>query len=360
FQAAPYLLLEDHRLPEIPILNYVYPADSAAAVMAFEQVPEMIAYFSTLFGPYPFVKYGHSEAFFPGGMEHQTLSMVGEFVVRNGGFYQWLLAHELGHQWFGDAVTLADWRHIWLNEGFATYADALWMEHELGPEGLRGRMQLFSDIFKIGYLQNGAAIPVYNPPSSNLFNFAAYDKGAWVLHMLRRITGDDAFFDILRTYQERHRFGNVVNDDFIAVCEEIHGVDLDWFFDPWLTDPGLPRYLVNTTNTDLGDGRHAIEVTVRQTQSGAFFPMPVDFAMRSTVGESRRTVLVGQNPTTFRDTLMAAPVDTVALLDPDDFILKTVLYGNTVPVTLTGLVAESNPDGAVRLSWRHEGGARDV
>jgi len=360
FQAAPYVVLEDNRLPNIPILNYVYPADSAAAVGTFDVVPEMMTHFETLFGPYPFVKYGHSQANFPGGMEHQTLSMVGEFVVRNGATYEWLLAHELAHQWFGDAVTLADWRHIWLNEGFASYADALWQEHRFGQAGLATRMRLFSDLFKLGYLQNGYAIPVYNPPSEHLFSFAAYDKGAWVLHMLRRITGDEAFFDILRTYQDRHRFGNVVNDDFIAICEELHGSDLNWFFDPWLNDPGLPRYQVDAMTTDLGDGRHAVDVTVRQTQSGAFFPMPVDFALRSQAGESRRTVFVGENPTTFRDTLVAAPIDTVAFLDPDEWILKTVTYTRTVPVTITGLVAESTSDGVARLRWRHEDGARDV
>jgi len=365
FQAAPYILLEDNRLPNIPILNYVYPADSAAAVSTFDVIPEMITHFETLFGPYPFVKYGHSEANFPGGMEHQTLSMVGEFVVRNGVTYEWLLAHELAHQWFGNAVTLEDWRHIWLNEGFATYADALWMEHRFGRAGLVSRMRLFSDLFKLGYLQNGFAIPVYNPPAERLFNFAAYDKGAWVLHMLRRITGDAAFFDILRTYQDRHRFGNVVNQDFIAVCEEIHGSDLAWFFTPWLTDPGLPHFNVDARTSDLGDGRFIVDVTVLQIQIGqsqadVYFPMPVDFDLRSQAGIKRRTIFVAQDVTTFRDTLGGAPMDTVALLDPDEWILKLVDYGPTVPVRLTGLTAEAGDGGSVTIRWRHEDGPRSA
>ena len=117
---------------------------------------------------------------------------------------------------------------------------------------------------------------------------------------------------------------------------------------------------VDAMTTALGDGRHAVNVTVRQTQSGAFFPMPVDFALRSVAGESRRTILVRDNPTTFSDTLAAAPIDTVALLDPDEWLLKTVFYGRTVPVTITGLAAEANADGDVRVRWRHEDGPRDV
>jgi hypothetical protein len=363
FQAAPYVVLEDDRVLGLPIVHYVYPGDSAGASEAFETVPAMLDYFSQRFGPYPFDKYGHSEANFPGGMEHQSLSMVGEFVTRTGTTYEWLIAHELAHQWFGDAVTLADWRHIWLNEGFASYGDVLWFEHKAGRAGMLSRLRLFSDLFKLGYLQNGFAIPVYNPPAAQLFNFAAYDKGAWVIHMLRGIVGDAAFFDILRTYVQRHQFGNADNADFIAVCEEIHGADLDWFFTPWLNDPGLPRYLVGTTSTPIGDGRWDLQVCVRQTQLefpplDALFPMPVTFALRSQSGETRRTFFVDTSPFCFRDTIDAAPMDTVAVLDPDEWILKTVDYAPLVPVRVTGLAAESRDDGAAVLRWRHDDGPR--
>ncbi|HEX7878133.1 MAG TPA: M1 family metallopeptidase, partial [Candidatus Eisenbacteria bacterium] len=365
FQAAPYVLLHDDRVLGVPIVNYVYPADSAEALVAFEPVPAMIDFFSQVFGPYPFDKYGHTEASFPGGMEHQSLSMVGEFVVRNGQNYEWLIAHELAHQWFGDAVTLADWRHIWLNEGFASYGDVLWHEHRYGREGLLARLRLFSDLFKLGYLQNGFSIPVYNPPAERLFNFAAYDKGAWVVHMLRGIVGDENFFDILRTYQARFRYGNVVNDDFITICEEFYGGNLDWFFTPWLNDPGLPRYLVSSESAPLGDGRYDVSVSVVQTQlmlpqPGGLFPMPVTFALRSETGETRRTFFVDASPFAFRDTIESAPLDTVAILDPDEWILKTVDYTTLVPVRVTGFAASTGADGSVLLRWRHDDGPRDA
>jgi aminopeptidase N len=357
--AAPYVVLDDDRHPTIPMTHYVYPGDSAVAMATFAPVPDMLDLYAELFGPYPFDRYGHAQAPFPGGMEHQTLTMVGEFVVRDGDTYEWLIAHEVAHHWWGDSVTLEDWRHIWLNEGFASYADALWFEKKEGRAGLLRRMRLFADLFRFGHITRNIDIPVFNPPSNQLFSFVCYDKGAWVVHMLRRILGDDVFFAALREYQSRHRHGVADTDDFIAVCEELHGADLDWFFTPWLNGVSLARYRVETSTSAVGDGRHAIFVTVHQEQEDPPFTMPVDVAFRWIGGEKRRTVWIDASPFTFSDTLDGAPADTAALLDPDEWILKTVAYEPAVAVRLVALSLEADGAGVV-LRWRAGDDARNV
>ena len=172
FAAAPYAVLHDDRLPNVPIVNYVYHPDSVTARQSFDRVPDMIRYFSQLFGDYPFQKYGHAAALFGGGMEHQTMTLVTERVARDSTNYQWLIAHELAHQWWGDAVTLRDWRHMWLNEVFATYGDALWHEHEFGAEGLRARMALFASFYLDAYAA-GQTGPVVDPKGTELFGHAS-------------------------------------------------------------------------------------------------------------------------------------------------------------------------------------------
>jgi aminopeptidase N len=347
---APYVILADDRLPGIPLVNYVYPADSAAGVATFEAIPEMIEFFSGLFGPYPFDKYGHAQAPFPGGMEHQSLTTIAEFAVRNGATNQWLLAHELAHQWWGNSVTLDDWRHIWLNEGFASYGDALWFEHLYGRGGLNERMGIFSNIFIFGAITRGFLYPVVNPPFDQLFGFTTYDKGAWVLHMLRGVVGDEAFFEILLQYGEAHRYGNAVTDDFIAVAESVHGESLDWFFEPWLYATGLPRFGLAITTGQLDNNQTQVQVVVRQKQQDVFYPMPVDFDFVTDEETVRTRVFIDSNPETVTVVVNGVPADTAVVLDPDKWILKTVDIESTTPIGLLALSIERIRERAV-IRW---------
>jgi aminopeptidase N len=225
----------------IPIRNY-YPARLPENKREpFQRQGDMIAYFSELFGPYPFEVYGAVviDTGFGAALETQTLSIFSIAMLESGpveGAEQ-VVAHELAHQWFGDSVSLADWSDIWLNEGFATYAQALWTEHTQGKavteEWARQMYQFF--------LENpDENLPPGEPRANNLFNGSVYYRGALTLHALRLDVGDDVFFDILKTYQERYRGGNARTADFIAVAEEVSGRDLDTFFRDWLYRRGLP------------------------------------------------------------------------------------------------------------------------
>jgi len=223
----------------LPIRSYYLRAIAPQATAAFAQTAEQIAFFNSIFGPYPFEAYG--VVVVDGGadtwaMENQTLSLFGRNVATDGSAAT-VAPHELAHQWFGDSVSLKSWRDIWLNEGFATYAEALWYEHLHGPAALEERMRAI-------YPGTGsrALFPPGNPPADDLFDTAVYDRGALTLHALRRQVGDAAFFAILRTYADRYRYGNASTDDLIAVANEVSGQDLQSLFQAWLYDEAIPAY----------------------------------------------------------------------------------------------------------------------
>jgi len=198
------------------------------------QLPEIIAFFSDTFGAYPFESYGILLVEeYPNANEMQTLSVFNiDFIFEN------VMVHELAHQWFGNHVTLADWSEIWLNEGFATYSEYLWMEYKNGSF-VAG--ELFTEA---GYRTVSEMRPPIPPPAETLFHGSAYWRGAWTLHALRLRVGDDAFFEIMRQYFAQYSGSHASTDDFIAIAETISGEDLQAFFRAWLyeaTPPPVPE-----------------------------------------------------------------------------------------------------------------------
>jgi aminopeptidase N len=197
----------------------------------------MIAYFSSRFGPYPFETYGVVvvDADLGYALETQTLSLFGRDAVTGGAGAASEIPHELAHQWFGDSVSVKSWKDIWLNEGFATYAAALWTEHTQGSAALDTYMQGMYRTVATGHFA-----PPGNPPATDLFNSGVYLRGALTLHALRKTVGDEAFFRILQTYAARYKYGNAGTADFRAVAEEVSGQDLHTLFDSWLLAPTMP------------------------------------------------------------------------------------------------------------------------
>jgi aminopeptidase N len=241
---AEFLEVTEEGPDGVPIRNY-FPArlaDNATSV--FADTADMMAFFSDLFGPYPFEAYGvvvaDTPLFF--ALETQTISLFGSQVVPDAvtgvisgrSTVEITIAHELAHQWFGNSVSPANWEDIWLNEGFATYASALWVDHRYGSEAFEGMMAYLYDAIASGDFVPG------DPGEDSLFHIAVYNQGAWTLHALRLEVGDDAFFDILRSYSQRFAYSNASTDDFIALAEEISGQELDALFDAWLYAGGVP------------------------------------------------------------------------------------------------------------------------
>jgi aminopeptidase N len=213
----------------LPIRN-VYDADLEEGVdAAFARQGEMIDFFDDRFGPYPFATYGavvvDDELGF--ALETQTLSLFGGDMAAEP-----VVAHELAHQWFGDHVSVGSWRDIWLNEGFATYAQWLWSEH-------RGDGTV--DEMAQGFARTpGLDVPPADPGADQLFHATVYVRGALTLHVLRHELGDELFFDVLRTWVDRYGGASATTADFEALAEEVGRRDLSGLFDAWLRAPKLP------------------------------------------------------------------------------------------------------------------------
>ncbi len=224
----------------VPVRN-VLPAHLAAAPpVAVQRQGEMIAFLADRFGPYPFSTYGIAVVDnFPAALENQTLSIFGAGLEGN----EAVVVHELAHQWFGDAVSTETWEDIWLNEGFASYAEWLWLEAQQGPEflavGITAERDRLVDLSESDSL---SLPPVGTPPQDDLFNTAVYRVGAMTLHALRLTVGDEAFFATLQTYFARHNGSTATTADFIAVAEEVSGQDLGDLFDRWLYGEDIPAF----------------------------------------------------------------------------------------------------------------------
>jgi aminopeptidase N len=216
----------------LPIHNY-FPPDAGQDITAgFSRTSEMISYYSEVFGPYPFESYGAVVVPLELGfaLEDQTLSIFGTDMTD-----ELTVAHELAHQWFGDSVSVTAWKDIWLNEGFATYAEALWTEH---TEGKAAGEKYIRAIYDEAKARNMAA-PA-DPAVDNLFDDFVYYRGGCVLYALRLKVGDEVFFKILHEYYARYAYGNASTADFIAVAEAVSGQDLQGFFTDWLTSAKIP------------------------------------------------------------------------------------------------------------------------
>ncbi|HEY4643450.1 MAG TPA: M1 family aminopeptidase, partial [Bacteroidota bacterium] len=301
----------------IPVEYYVWKADSAIAAGFLPTVVDMIDFYAGIFGEYPYDKYGMSgiAPFAFGGMEHTNITTLRRNYVTNVG----VVAHELVHQWWGDLVTCGTWADIWLNEGFATYGDALYSEHTGGSQALQTRMNAFAQsVFNYDQFNRH---PIYDPLeyTSSLFNVNEYQKGAWVLHMLRGLLGDSPFFSIFPAYGEKFRFGNAVTDDFIAFVDSLTGQDFFWFFDQWVYGQGYPEYEYSWS--DLGG---TVRIIVDQTQTNApVFKMPVEFLIQTAGGDVTEAVW---DSLTFQqfEFAVSGPVTGVTF-DPNNKILKKVM-----------------------------------
>ena len=279
---ARYTIITDYAYvgdDTLPVIYYCYPQDSAWCAYDFGNTPDMIEFYSDIVVPYGFIseKYGQAQAAIFNGwgaMEHQTATTFGHNLIDGNRSFEWIVAHELSHMWFGDLVTLADWRHIWLNEGFAVYFDALYTEYKYGYEAFQNRLVQFAQSYfnEDNYIR----YPIFDPPPGYLFGTVEYEKAALVLHMLRRLLGDDDFFSAIVDYVNEFSYSNASTDELQEHFENYYG-DLDWFFEQWIYQAGHPEYL--WTWYAVPDSEHfALNITISQVQDNApIFTMPITF-----------------------------------------------------------------------------------
>jgi len=300
----------------VEVLFYAYPEHLTQAKEDFSITVPMIEFYAGAFGEYPFLeeKYGTAEIPGTASMEHQTCTSYSSRLVTGTHKYDYIVAHELAHQWWGDLVTLTAWEDIWLNEGFATYSDALWVENLYGLEGLKSRMIDFRDIYFNHH--EGQEHAIYDPPLGHLFCEIEYEKGAWVLHMLRFVVGDDNFWQILKEYAQLYAYSNARTEDFHAVCEQIYGADLTWFFEQWIYGIGYPVYQFGWGFSD----RNKVRIVINQIQEE--FPlisMPVELEFILSSGTEKKLVWVNEEKNIFEFDFQEKPLNV--LFDPDSWIL---------------------------------------
>ncbi|MBI1191253.1 MAG: hypothetical protein GC200_11305 [Tepidisphaera sp.] len=341
YQTAPYLFMfsatnynqwqQTYTYPlagggtgTMPVHFSIYPADDTPANRAaWELCLTMLSTYRPIYGEYPFVneKYGLYEFQFGGGQEHQT-------YTGQGGFWESVTAHELGHQWWGDNITCKYWNDIWLNEGFATYTEALWAERKPGSSGLPA---LFAAMAARRPSAVNDSVYCYDVTNVNRIfdgNFS-YDKGGWALHQLRHVVGDSTFFQILHDYRQLYQGGGATTQDFANVCSATSGQDLNWFFQQCVFGIGAPAYNYAFVPATIG-GQPYLKAYIEQTQdatwpgAGApagYFRFPIDVVV--TEGSSSQTISVQNNARSQYFLMPLAASASTASLDPNNWILAT-------------------------------------
>lgn len=319
---------------QMPLVYYVYPEHLERAREKFPVTRVAMSIFAELFGEYPFLgeKYGMAEFPWGGAMEHQTMSSMGDRHVSSASASHSIIVHELAHQWWGDLVTMSSWNDIWLNEGFATYSEVLFFERFFNvPPG-----EVMAQGYDDGEVSGRMGGTVYAEDESDPFDDtgAIYTKGAWVLHMLRRILGDEAFFEALKDYGRRYSFGNASTRDFQQVCEEHYGQSLDWFFQQWLFAHSRPIYKVTSSiGPRSSSGDYRIKLTVKQTQTHSipgrgqepanFYFMPLDVQIHYADGSSETRVVF--NNTRKQKFSFTVPKQPVRIgFDEQNWVLKKI------------------------------------
>lgn len=248
----------------VPIEIWTYPADSAYAVNGpFRRAPDIVDYFTETIGEFPYSRLSHVQtSTIFGGMENSTVIFYDENAYRRRAVSEGTVAHETAHQWFGDAITEREWTHLWLSEGFATYFAALWAEHLGGDSALRAAMKGEADGI---YKSQATNRPIVDSSNNllQLLNSNNYNKGAWVLHSLRGMVGDSAFFQGIRSWYARFRDSTAMSEDFQQEMERASGQDLGWFFRQSLHQPGYPKLEISSR---FDPGSKSLLLTLRQTQ----------------------------------------------------------------------------------------------
>ncbi|MEZ5316827.1 MAG: M1 family metallopeptidase [Vicinamibacterales bacterium] len=314
----------------VDVTTWIFPEDADKAVPSFRRAAQMVDHFVETIGDYPFEKLANVQSATRfGGMENASAIFYSERGIASGRSMEGTVAHEIAHQWFGDAVTEADWHHLWLSEGFATYFGHQFFEATDGEDAFRALMEADRQTVLKSEDSNR---PLVDPSVTDLFallNRNSYQKGGWVLHMLRGLLGDEAFFRGIRAYYRANLHQAVLSDALRAAMESASGRDLGWFFAQWLHQPGYPVFeAAERWEPDATGGGGQMIVTLRQVQKAAWprFRVPLALCWGSGTDRTCRPATSATAEDTFRFAFDARPAGAVAI-DPDGWVLKDVAAG---------------------------------
>lgn len=311
---------------QIDLNHYIFPELAVEAEADFAVIPDILDFCGDLFGPYPFTNqpFGMALCQWDQAMEHPTAVTYGNVLITGDGQFETVLVHEVAHMWFGNMISPVDWTQIWLNEGFTTYVEALWAEHQWGQAGLASFMAQHD--WGHGYPNDSLVRDSASSHAPYYFRTIAYHKGAWVLHMLRRQLGDDDFFASLTAYLNNPalRFGNAHSDDFQQACEDVSGQDLQWFFDQWLYRTTYPVFDL-AWNNDWQGGENQLRIQLNQVQvpdlllGDQAYRVPVELKL---VGTGLDTVVTVMSDQLLQEFVIPVGANVNAVyVDPDRWLL---------------------------------------
>ncbi|MEN8375691.1 MAG: M1 family metallopeptidase [Gemmatimonadota bacterium] len=301
----------------VPVTLWTFPQDSVRAKASFFRSPQMVETLAELIGPYPYEKLAQVQSSTRfGGMENSGAIFYPERALAEGQRIEETVAHEIAHQWFGDGVTEANWSHLWLSEGFATYFGAVIYERM----DSRLAFDELMDRHAVRYFES----PVVNTPlidenPGNLFdllNAVNYQKGAWVLHMIRGEVGDADFFEAMRRFYRENEGRSVLSADLQRVVEEVSGKDLQPFMDQWLNSPGHP---VLAAEWRWDSGSAVVEIEQVQPESWPTFHFNLEMEFVTNQGPIRREAEITERSSRVRFRVPGRP--TRLVLDPDGNVL---------------------------------------
>lgn len=295
----------------VPVSAWVYPQDRDKGFHDYAITGRMLQFFTDYVGPYGFEKLANvqSKTEF-GGMENASAIFYAETSVTGDRRNEDLMAHEVAHQWFGNMATEKSFAHLWLSEGFATYLTNIYLEHQYGVKILQDRLRIDREEVIQFARQTGRPVVDATDNLMSLLNANSYQKGGWVLHLLRRKLGDAHFQKILQTYYAQYRGGNADTEDFRKVAEEVSGASLADFFQQWLYNPGVPKIEIRWKHS-----RGAVQLVVQQT-GDHLFDFPLEIALVNSAGKQElHTLRINKIRENF--SLPTATKPTVLLLDPN-------------------------------------------
>jgi aminopeptidase N len=296
FGVADFSVGDAGSVYDVPVTTWVYKENAKEGYNDYSVAVKPLKYYSDLIGKYPYEKLANVQSkTIYGGLENAGTIFYSENSVTGQGKAESLVAHEIAHQWFGNCVTENDWYHIWLSEGFATYLTSMYFESTQGKEKLKADMSSTRNrVLKFYDLSKRPVIDTTVTNLMDLLNANSYQKGGWVLHMLRNKIGDDAFFRGLRLFYQRYYNSNALTKDLRKVMEEVSGKDLEKFFYQWLYVAGQPELRIWQERQK----RSGIKIFVEQEQEG-LFDFDLDLLIRSQNRDQKMTIHVNQKQTVF-------------------------------------------------------------
>jgi aminopeptidase N len=311
---ADFAVEQSGRPDGIPVYSYVFPEDKATGFTSYKIATQILPFFIQHIGPFAYRKLANvqSKTIF-GGMENAGAIFYFEESVNQKNGVEDLIAHETAHQWFGDAISEKDWHHVWLSEGFATYMTNYYLEQKYGTDSLQKRMA--QQRRKVQAYERERFTPVVDTAVHDnymqLLNANSYEKGSWVLHMLRRRIGDAAFWQGIRNYYAQYKGRNANTNDFRLAMEQASHQNLQSFFQQWLYTSGMPEIEINWK---YNKSNQTVDLTIIQEQQ-----VPFKFPLEITINGKLHTIAVSGKETHIR--LPAAANSPVITIDPHTNLL---------------------------------------